>query len=132
MGAGCVAVDQAGGVVPDRTAKGVEGLGGENEGGERRVEGANVIHELKILPEYFEAVASGAKTFELRKDDREPCFCSLDILRLREWRKPVNNNGARYLEGVYTGREANRLVTYVLRDFHGLQPGYCILGFGHV
>ena len=27
-------------------------------------------HDLKILPEYFEAVTSGMKTFELRKDDR--------------------------------------------------------------
>lgn len=27
-------------------------------------------HKLKILPEYFEAVKSGSKTFEVRKDDR--------------------------------------------------------------
>lgn len=29
-----------------------------------------VIHEVKILPKYFEEVQSGAKTFEYRKDDR--------------------------------------------------------------
>ena len=85
-----------------------------------------MIHELKILPEYFEAVASGAKTFELRKDDREPRFCSLDILRLREW-APCGIGAFKD----YTGREVNRLVTYVLRDFTGLQPGYCILGLAH-
>lgn len=28
-------------------------------------------HELKILPQYFQAVWSGIKTFELRKDDRD-------------------------------------------------------------
>lgn len=28
------------------------------------------IHELKILPEYFEAVVSGNKRFEIRKNDR--------------------------------------------------------------
>ena len=27
-------------------------------------------HEIKNLPEYFEAVACGAKKFELRKNDR--------------------------------------------------------------
>ena len=32
-------------------------------------------HNLKILPEFFEAVANGMKTFELRKDDRGTMFC---------------------------------------------------------
>ena len=27
-------------------------------------------HEIKIAPEYYEAVAWGRKNFELRKDDR--------------------------------------------------------------
>lgn len=30
-----------------------------------------MIHELKTLPEYFEAVRKGDKTFELREDDRD-------------------------------------------------------------
>lgn len=29
-----------------------------------------MIHELKILHEYFEAVTSGRKQFEIRKNDR--------------------------------------------------------------
>ena len=44
------------------------------------------IIELKILPEYFEAVKSGKKTFELRKNDRD--FCVGDILILRGGKKP--------------------------------------------
>lgn len=40
------------------------------------------IHELKILPEYFEAVVSGNKRFEIRKDDRN--YKKGDILRLNE------------------------------------------------
>lgn len=41
------------------------------------------MHELKILPEYFEKVLDGSKTFELRKDDRG--FNVGDILILREY-----------------------------------------------
>lgn len=82
-----------------------------------------MIHELKILPEYFEAVASGAKTFELRKDDREPRFEVWDNLCLMEWDK---------ISSRYTGKAVVVSVTSVLRNFPGLEPGYCILGLGHV
>lgn len=38
------------------------------------------IHDLKILPTYFDDVAKGRKTFELRFDDRgylrAICYCS--------------------------------------------------------
>ena len=42
-----------------------------------------MIHELKILTEYFEAVASGRKRFEIRKNDRD--YKVGDRLYLREW-----------------------------------------------
>lgn len=42
------------------------------------------VHYLKIYPEYFEAVISGQKTVELRReDDRQ--FAVGDVLVLREW-----------------------------------------------
>jgi len=41
-----------------------------------------MIHELKILPEYFEDVISGRKTFEIRKNDRP--FKKGDLLALNE------------------------------------------------
>ena len=41
------------------------------------------VHELKILPQYYEAVANGSKTFEVRKNDRR--FQKGDTVRLREW-----------------------------------------------
>lgn len=78
-----------------------------------------VIHELKIAPEYFEAVAKGAKQFELRKDDRN--FQVGDFVMLKE-----------YDNGAYTGRWLGYLlISYVLRDCpqYGLQDGYCIIGF---
>ena len=42
-----------------------------------------MIHELKILPEYFNAVISGEKTFEIRKNDRP--FHKCDLLALNEF-----------------------------------------------
>ena len=42
-----------------------------------------MIHELKIFPEYFEAVISGKKSFEIRKADRP--FAVGDILALNEF-----------------------------------------------
>ena len=76
-------------------------------------------HDLKTWPEYFDAVASGQKTFEIRKDDRN--FRVGDTLRLRKF-DPV--------EEKYTGAECKRIVAYALRDAveFGLHEGYVILG----
>ncbi len=75
------------------------------------------IHDLKILPEYFEAVKSQKKRFELRKDDRD--YQVGDWIRLSEW-----DNG-------YTGEYRTARIKYILRDCpeYGLKEGYCILGF---
>lgn len=40
-------------------------------------------HELKCRPEYFSRVASGQKTFEIRRNDRD--FQVGDILILKEY-----------------------------------------------
>jgi hypothetical protein len=40
-------------------------------------------HELKIWPQYFEPVAQGLKTFEVRKNDR--AYQAGDTVVLREW-----------------------------------------------
>jgi len=42
-----------------------------------------LIHELKILPEYFKAVISGEKSFEIRKNDRP--YHKGDLLALNEY-----------------------------------------------
>lgn len=72
-------------------------------------------HVLKILPEYFQEVWDGKKTFELRKDDRN--YNVGDILVLREY-----TNG-------YTGNTIEVVVTHILRNCtkYGLADGYCIL-----
>lgn len=84
---------------------------------------------MKILPPYFEAVASGRKAFEVRRDDRG--FAEGDTLRLREWEPPMqwpSTWNAYTYESYYTGREISVHVTYLLRDLDGLQDGYVVLG----
>lgn len=58
--------------------------------------------EKKILPEYFDAIESGKKTYELRLGDFE--IAEGDTLVLKEWNAEKKE---------YTGREISKEVTYV-------------------
>lgn len=83
-------------------------------------------HELKTDPEPFQATWDGAKTFEIRKDDRG--FAVGDKLHLRETR----HSGAKMEAGdatlQYTGRVKNLRVLHILRGpVYGLQAGWAIL-----
>lgn len=85
------------------------------------------VHEVKIWPQYFDAVANGTKPFEIRKNDRD--YKVGDELTLLEFRPKV---------GEFTGRIQRRIITYVVEASErnddvagrGLQPGYCVLGLG--
>ena len=68
-------------------------------------------HYLKIKPEYFRAIASGEKTFEVRRNDRN--YQRYDILHLQE-----------FAGDEYTGRTIDAEVTYLLDD-----PEFCKDGF---
>lgn len=74
-------------------------------------------HHLKTWPEYFQAVRSGVKTFEARRDDRG--FEVGDILVLAEWDPRT---------GFFSGEKEVRTITYILRGTEHVAPGYCILG----
>ena len=63
-----------------------------------------MIHELRILPEYYDAVINGLKTFEIRKDDRG--YRVGDTLRLREYDPD---------KAKYTNRSTRVIVHYLLR-----------------
>lgn len=77
-----------------------------------------MIHELKLLKEYFEDVLLGLKTFELRKNDRN--YKVGDILVLREYDQ---------IEEDYTGRKVKRVVTYILKGGnYGLDENFVIIG----
>lgn len=72
-----------------------------------------MTHELKILPEYFEAVTSGRKRFEIRKNDRD--YKVGDLLYLREWNADE-----------FTGNSYKAEVTYITD--YAQKDGYVVLG----
>jgi len=72
------------------------------------------VHHIKLGATFFKEVASGEKTFELRKNDRG--YKKGDILEMMEFK-----------DGKNTGRTVRVLVTYILEEFAGLKDGYCIM-----
>lgn len=84
-----------------------------------------MIHELKTDPEPFDAVASGQKTFEVRRNDRD--FQVGDTLRLCRTRYTgLEMQTGALLE--YTGQTVIRTVTHVLRGpAYGIAAGFVIL-----
>lgn len=76
-----------------------------------------MIHELKLAPRYFDAVADGSKPFEVRFNDRN--YKVGDVLYLKEYVEE---------QGHYTGRKLSRLVTFVLNDKNFCKEDLVILG----
>ena len=81
------------------------------------------VIELKTWREYFEAIARGTKTVELRKDDRD--FRVGDVLLLREY-DPDLVSTTDDSKG-YTGRQLKRRVTHITKNEKFLAPGYVAL-----
>lgn len=75
-------------------------------------------HYLKIYPEYYEAVASKDKPFEVRKNDRN--YKVGDKLILREG------------YGRFTGRYITADVSYILDKQPFCPKGYVILGLKNI
>lgn len=73
-------------------------------------------HVLKCWPEYYQAVKSGEKTFEIRLNDRN--FQIGDTLILAEWHSGMKK---------FTGGCLMRTITY-MTGFEQ-KPGYVVLGF---
>jgi hypothetical protein len=91
-------------------------------------------HELKVQPPYFDVVADGSKSFEIRRNDR--CFQTGDLLVLHEY-DPDHGTGPNRNIHVdsgtccLTGRSVEALVTFVYADdprFPGLRDGFVALG----
>ena len=75
-----------------------------------------MIHELKILPNYFADVISGKKTFEIRKVDRP--FHKDDLLALNEYDAERKR---------YTGNSCLVYIDYILDDNEYCKQGYVVM-----
>lgn len=71
-------------------------------------------HQIRLASSYYDDVAAGRRTFELRKNDRH--YKIGDTLEMLEFK-----------DGRNTGRTICAEVTYILEDHTGLEDGYCIL-----
>lgn len=78
-----------------------------------------MVHDLKILPSFYEDVIQHRKTFEVRKDDRH--YAVGDFLILREY---TPDKG-------YSGRAVKAPVIYVLNDLRYCKRGFIIMGIGY-
>lgn len=90
-------------------------------------------HILKLNERYFDAVANGIKTFEIRKNDRN--YKVGDTLVLMK----ANDDGelltyADHNLGMNLYHEIKAAVTYILThdEFDGISEGYVILGIRRV
>jgi hypothetical protein len=78
------------------------------------------VHVLKSWPAFFEAQASGEKTFEVRRNDRE--FAVGDILILRKW----DPESRAYVPGIGGPGVVGRRVTYLTSEWFLLE-GFCAM-----
>ncbi|MGR3813438.1 MAG: ASCH/PUA domain-containing protein [Cognatishimia activa] len=87
-------------------------------------------HSLKTWPDYWWAVDSGEKNFEVRRDDRG--FQKGDILLLHCWdpnKEKYMSNSSDFAQDVSDAMTAEREVTWILTGGQfGLEPGYVVLG----
>jgi hypothetical protein len=78
-------------------------------------------HALKTWPDFFQAIDSGAKTFEVRRNDRG--YQKGDVLYLREYDPSKTPSLA------YTGNALHVRVTYVLSgEAFGIKDGFVVMG----
>lgn len=82
-------------------------------------------HRLKTWPVFFHDVATGAKTFEIRKRDRN--YCAGDLLILEEYDPNLNTPSK------YTGERIAVRVTYavVLDGIPGIPDGFIGMSIEH-
>lgn len=87
-------------------------------------------HKLKTIDRYWDAVANGTKTFEVRLNDR--AFQTGDILELVK----INDKGFHVSDpkgSSFSTCIIRKRITYFLQGGQfGIEPRYCVLGLGEV
>lgn len=79
-----------------------------------------MIHAVKCRSNYFKALQSGQKSFEVRKNDRD--YKVGDLLGINE----IDNGGN------YTGKSLVCKINYILDDFEGLQKDYIVMSVSSI
>jgi hypothetical protein len=78
-------------------------------------------HNLKCWPEYFDAIVSGSKRFEIRRED-DRHFDVMDVLRLQDYDPKTKR---------YSGRECLVKVLYLVRGPEcGIPAGMVVMSLG--
>lgn len=88
-----------------------------------------MIHEFKTDPEVFEAARAGLKPWEIRNlSDRTVRVGDTIVLRETEYTGEAMAADAEEFPLVYTGRELQGVVTYILEGpIYGLKADWSIL-----
>ena len=83
------------------------------------------LHELKIKHEYLVEVATGVKTFVLRKNDRN--YQVGDLIHFVDIKDTKQNDKCDC--DIYIDKNTLYKITYILKDVpqYGLDKDYCIL-----
>lgn len=83
-------------------------------------------HVLKTDPIAFAAVKSGAKTCELRKNDRNYQIGDMLVLMETQFSNDAMKSGHPL---IYTGKRINKIISHIQTGY-GLPIDWCILSFG--
>ena len=87
-----------------------------------------MVHNLKTLPAYFDAVKRGEKTFEVRRDDRG--FQKGDTLVLQRLNEKYNTHLVEmdFTDPNKVKHELRFRVGYILTGGQfGIEPGYVVM-----
>ncbi|WP_145480075.1 DUF3850 domain-containing protein [Yersinia similis] len=85
------------------------------------------LHELKVIPEYFDAVFTGCKKAELRLNDRN--FSVGDYLNLNEWELNSGYSGRRIVVEITDVTPCDFAIpNHVMLSFEGIDSIACRLG----
>lgn len=91
-----------------------------------------MIHDLKCWPAEFDALRTGAKTYEIRST-HDRSFAVGDVLKLHLWdphqRAYLSDEDLSPTGSPIRARTLTRRVTYITHGGEwGLPPGLCVLG----
>src|SRR4051812_39992914 len=81
-------------------------------------------HTVKCWPSYYDAIASGEKTFDVRRDDRG--YQKGDILKLQKYE--IGHGFHTVVGSRFQNVEQRKLITWILTGGQfGIEPGYVVM-----